>query len=161
MAGFVEGKIKESALLNGRANNITNLGTTELPILSIKNNVVYQSDINRVRIRPEFISLATESTKPIIFRIRLNPTLAGTPAFADVNANTSVSSSDVAANALTSGSEGKEIYTTVLGKADSKTIAFHDLNKQLNPGDIITVTAEATSGINQEVTVSLTWDELF
>ena len=158
MAGFTEGRIIEQSLLNSMENDIANLGTTELPILSIKNNVVHQVKINRVRVRPEFLSLATESTKPIVFRIKLNPTLTGTPAFTDVSAATSVVATDVAASGITGG---REFLTIVLGKTDSKLIALHELDKALNPGDVISVTAQATSGSNQEVDVSLTWAELF
>lgn len=158
MSGFIEGRKTGASLLNGRSNDITNLGTTELPILSIKNNLVHQSEINRVRVRPEFISLATESTKPVIFRIRLQPTLTGTPAFTDVNAATSVMSTDIAATGLIGG---REVFTTVLGKTDSEIIDFHALDKELGPGEHITITAEATGGANQEATASVTWAELF
>ena len=158
MGGFVEGRETEQSLLNSKENDITNLTTTELPLLSIKDNVVHQGKINRVRVRPEFVSLATEGTKPIIFRIKVNPTLTGTPAFTDVNAATSVVSTDVAASGLTGG---REVLAVVLGKADSGIIPLHELNRAINPGDITTVTAQATSGSNQEVNVSLTWAELF
>lgn len=158
MAGFVEGKLTEMSVLNGKSASITNLSTTELPILSIKDNIVHQGKINRVRVRPEFISLATESSKPVIFRVRLQPTLEGTPAYADVDAATSVVSVDVAA---TGTSGGREAFTITLGKADSQIIYVGALNKQLNPGEHITITAEAVSGTNQEVTASFTWAELF
>jgi hypothetical protein len=53
------------------------------------------------------------------------------------------------------------LLTTVLGKADSEIINFHELDKAIEPGEVFVITAEATSGSTQEVTVSLTWDELF
>ena len=158
MAGFVEGKNAELSVLHAESNNITNLTTTELPILSIKNRIVHQSTLNRVEVKPEFLALATESTKPIIFRIRLNPTLTGTPAFGDVDAATSVMATDTAASGVTGG---REFLTTVLGKTDSEIIPLHDLDKRLVPGDVLVITAEATSGSGQEVTVSLSWNELF
>lgn len=158
MAGFVEGKNAERALLNSRSNNITNLTDTELPILSVKNRVVHQGALNRVAIKPEFISLATEASKPIIFRVRANPTLTGTPAFADIDAATSVVAVDTAASGV---SGGREVFTIVLGKADSKILNFHELDKAVEPGEVFVVTAEATSGSSQEVTVSHTWNELF
>lgn len=158
MGGFVEGRVKDLGLPNGKSNSITNLTTTELPILSIKDKLVYQSTINRVRVTPLFLSLATESSKPVIFRVRLNPTLTGTPAFTDIDAANSVVSFDIASSGITGGSE---IFTMVLGKADSKVIDISKIRKMLNPGEILTITAEAVSGTNQEVTVSLNWDELF
>ena len=160
MAGFVEGKTSNLGILNARSANITNLTTTELPILSVKNKPVYQSKLNRTILEPLFLALATESTKPIIFRARLSPTLTGTPAFADINANTSVASFDTAATGITA-STGRELFTTVLGKTDSEIIDFSFLRKTLNPGETLVITAEATSGSNQEVNVSFTWEELF
>jgi hypothetical protein len=158
MAGFVEGKNAALSILNAKSNNITGLATTELPVLSVKNRIVHQSSLNRVAVKPEFVSLATEGNKPTIFRIRLNPVLTGTPAFADVDAATSVVATDAAASGV---SGGRELLTTVLGKTDSELINFHELDKQLEPGDVLCITAEATSGSAQEATVSLTWNELF
>ncbi len=158
MAGFVEGKNAERSLLNSRSNNITGLATTELPVLSVKNRIVHQSALNRVAIKPEFVSLATEGNKPTIFRIRANPLLTGSVNFTDVNAVTSVVSTDVGASGV---SGGRILLTTVLGKTSSEIINFHELDKQLEPGEVLCITAEATSGSAQEATVSLTWNELF
>lgn len=158
MAGFVEGKQEDLGELNGTENNITNLGVTELPILTIRNKSVYQGKSNRTRITPLFLALATEATKPIIFRVKLNATLAGSPAFSDIDANTSIVSSDIAAAGVSGGSE---VFTTVLGKTDSELIDFTTLKVLLNPTDQMTITGQSTSGINQEVTVSMSWKELF
>ena len=158
MAGFVEGPQIDTALLNGESKNFVTVAATEIPILSLKNNLVYQSKENRAEIRPEFVALATEASKPIIFRVRLLPTLTGTPAFTDVDSNVSIASIDTAAVGVTGG---RDVFTTILGKADSEIINFHDLNKKMRPGEFICITAEATSGTGQEVTVSITWSELF
>lgn len=158
MAGFIEGKEAELGILEGAENNITTLSTTELPLLTIRNKDVYQGKLNRTRIEPLYLALATESTKPVIFRIRLNTTLTGSPAFSDIDASNSIAAKDVAASGISGGSE---VFTTVLGKADSEIIDFTSLKARLNPGEQITITGEATSGANQEVTVSLTWKELF
>lgn len=158
MAGFTEGKVAETALLHGASASITNLATTELPVLSIKNNIVYQSAINRVRMQPEFITLATESSKPVVFRVRLQPTLTGPVAFTAFDASLSVASVDVAATGV---SGGREVFTITLGKTDSEIIAVSALRKRLNPGEQITITAEAVSGSSQEVTVGINWNELF
>lgn len=160
MAAFVEGRVRDLGIINARSDDLTSLATTELPVLSIKNKVVYQSTINRVQVEPLFISLASEGSKPIIFRIKLNPTLTGTPAFADVSTNTSVVSVDTSASGITA-STGRELLTLVLGKTDSKLLDFTRIKRMLHPGDSLTVTAEATAGTGQEATVSFTWEELF
>jgi hypothetical protein len=160
MAGFAEGHIVEDSVLHGASNAITGLGTTETPILSIKDNLIHQGEINRVRVRPEFISLATDATKAIIFRVRIQSTLEGPVAFTDVDAAVSVISTDVAATGVTSGT-GREALTVTLGKTDSLLINIDELDKKLNPGEHATITAEAVSGSSHEASASWTWGELF
>jgi hypothetical protein len=158
MAGFVEGKIEEAPLHRAATGVNAAVATTEIPILSIRNDVVHQSKLNRVQIEAEELSVATEGTKPIILRVRLNPTLTGTPAFAAYDAAVSVASVDVAASGIVGG---EAILTFALGKADSKLISLSALKERLHPGSMVTLTAEATSGSGHEVDVALSWGELF
>lgn len=158
MAGFVEGTIEEAPLQRAASGTSTVVGTTELPLVSVKNDIVHQSKLNRVEMRAEYLSVATEGTKPIIIRIRLNPTLTGTPAFAAFDAAVSVASVDTGASGLTGG---EDILTLLLGKTDSKLIFLNELKERLHPGDVFVITAEATSGSNHEVDAALSWGELF
>jgi hypothetical protein len=157
LAGFVEGKDVDLGFLNSAENGITNLGATELPILSIRNKRVFQSKLNRARIAPLFVALATLSTKPVIFRVRVDTTLTGSPSFSDVAASTSMVATDTSASGV---SGGNVILTTVLGKESAEIIDLTSLRARLLPGELITITAQAASGTNQEVNVSITWDEL-
>jgi hypothetical protein len=159
MAAFVEGRIEDLGIINARSNSIGSLATTELPVISIKNKVIYQSTINRVQIEPLFISLASEGSKPLIFRVKLNSTLTGPVAFGDVSTSTSVVSFDTGATGITA-STGRELLTLVLGKTDSVLIDFTRLRRMLHPGDFITISAEATGGSGQEASASITWEEL-
>ena len=158
MAGFVEGRSVDSSLEKSANASNAAVATTEIPILSVKNNMVYQAAINRVRIQPDFLSLSTEGSRPIIFRVRLNTVLTGTPAYQDVDAATSVASVDSAATAVDGG---EEILTVVLGKTDSLLVPLADLKRKLNPGESLTVTAEATGGSGHEASVGANWSELF
>ncbi len=102
MGGFVEGIRSETPLQRAASGTSTVVGTTEIPILSIRNDVVHQSKVNRVEVDIEELSVATEGTKPIIIRLRLNPTsLDGIPAFTAFDAAVSVASVDVAASGIT------------------------------------------------------------
>lgn len=158
MSAFVEGKTVDLGLLKTQSGDNAAVGTTELPILSIKNKIVYQSRENRVRVKPVFLSVAVEGTKPAIVRIRKNATLTGTPAFTDVDADHSVVSFDVASTGV---SGGDPEATLILAKESSELVDLSKLIEDIVPGDILTVTAEATSGSGHQVTVSLTWEELF
>jgi hypothetical protein len=157
MAGFVEGKDVDLGFLNSAEGGITNLGNTELPILSIRNKRVFQGKLNRARIAPLFVALATLSTKPVIFRVRVDTALTGSPSFSDVAASTSMVATDTSASGV---SGGNVILTTVLGKENAEIVDLTSLRARLLPGELFTVTGQAASGTNQEVNVSLTWDEL-
>jgi hypothetical protein len=157
LAGFVEGKDVDLGFLNSAENGITNLGATELPILTIRNKRVFQGKLNRARIAPLYLGLATLSTKPVIFRIRLDTALTGSPSFSDLDANTSIVATDSSASGI---SGGNIFLTTVLGKESTEIIDLTPLRARLFPGESITITGQAASGTNQEVNVSFTWDEL-
>lgn len=158
MGGFVEGKDIFAGLHQSAEGKTTALATTEIPLVSIKNSVVYQNVINRVRMLLGFVRMATDGTKPVIFRLRKNPTLTGTPAFVDIDTSVSVASIDTSATGFTGGTV---IDTFNLGKNDSEPVDLHALLFKLNPGDILTATAEATGGSGQEADASITWAELF
>lgn len=165
MAGAVEGKqIFPSAVLNSQNAFSIVVGATEIPILSIKNNIVYQNVKNRVGMIPTLLSLATDASNSVIFRVRLNTTLTGTPAFVDLDSNSSVVSTDTSATGFIDGSV---VITEVLTKADSKSVdlsAIADQSqqaKQVRPGDSLTITAQAVAGANHTALVSINWEELF
>lgn len=159
MAGFVEGKDAKLPLFNADDSGLTTVGfATELPILSIKNQVVHQSVINRVEIEASLLALSTSSNKPVIFRFKLDPTLTGSVAFAPVDAATSVAAIDKAATGLTGG---RQVFTTPLSLTDSEKVNLKDLIEKLRPGSILTVTAQlASAGSGQEVAAALNWEEL-
>ncbi len=157
MAGFVQGENAQDGILLSASNTISNLSNSEVPILSIKNRVIHQGLINRSEIKPEILTLATEATKPVIFRVRETPTLTGTPAFAALDATNSLVDVDIAATGV---SGGEAILTVVLGKADSKVISVHELNRHIEPGETLVVTAEGTTSGSQDATVGFNWTEL-
>jgi hypothetical protein len=158
MAGFVEGRVVETPLQRAASGSNGAVTDTEIPIISIKNDIIHQSKLNRVQIRPEYLSVATDATKPVIIRLRLNPTLTGTPNFTAFDAAVSTVSIDTGASGLTGG---EDILTILLGKADSDLIFLNEFTERLHPGDILTVTAEAISGSGHEADVALSWGELF
>lgn len=166
MGAFIEGN--PSALEGGGAlhhadiNTVTGVGTTETPILSIKNKVIYQNKINRVRALIGYLSVSTDGTgnQSVIIRVRVNAELLGTPAFSDHETDSSVVSVDKASTGVVFKANTENIFTTVLAKVDSRLVDFHPIDGNLNPGDIFTVTAQTTQNTN-DVTVSIVWAELF
>lgn len=157
VGGFIEGKTNGGHVHHGAENAITSITTTELPILTIHNKEIYQSKINRNQIKLIFADISCEHTKPMRIRFRFNATLTGA-SFVDVDTNDSMMSEDTSATAVSGG----DIQLSAgLAKSDSRNISLADTSFFLNPGDSLTVTAEATSGTGGEATGSFNWEELF
>lgn len=158
LAGFIEGNEEFRGPSRAETAFNTSVGTTIIPILSIRNKIVYQGKLNRVKIRQQILSLATDATNIIKFRLLLDPVLIGS-SWSDVDTNTSVAQVDTSATSCTGGIE---LLSIDLTKTDSELINISNLNAFLLPGNHITITAQAVAGSsNQDVTVSNNFMELF
>ncbi len=157
MAGFIEGKESDTGVIRGSDNLKVAVGTSQTNILSLKNNVVYQGKINRVKVRIDGINVASDGTKLVTVRMTKNPVLNGTPAFTDIDSDTSVISSDVAGTTFTGGIE---ILALELGKTDSKEIPLKQFKIDLLPGEIIMISGAAQSSTS-DIGASIHWRELF
>jgi len=154
MAGFTEGK----DVVTGPFNSIDNelAVTTEANVLTIQNKSTYQSINNKVSLKMVSLSIATDGTKNVIVKLIKNTTLGGTPSYTDISTNTSAVSYDVAGTTITTG---QVIETYSLAKDDSQNINLKELELELFPGEILTVSA-ASAGSNT-VDVALSWREDF
>lgn len=157
MAGFIQGQESDVGLIKGAANLKTGIGTSQTNIIAIKNNVVYQSSLNRVKVRIDGVNVSSDGTKLVTAKIVKNPILNGTPAFSDLSANTSVIATDTAG---TTFSGGTEIIDLQLGKADSKEIPLKQFKIDLLPGEIIMISGATSSGTS-DIGASVHWRELF
>ena len=159
MMGGVEGKNIQEGILNAAVVETTNIGTTETPILSIHNHTVYQSKVNRIRVKIDELGVsfdASAANKPAVLRLRLNPTLTGA-SFSAIDANTSVVRKDTSATAV---SGGILFFAQSLAEGAAPIIDLEKRDIILNPGDTITISLEASNG-TIDPDVSLGWKELF
>jgi hypothetical protein len=157
MMGAIEGKEELLGPRRGTSGDRSDISTTELPVLTIRNKLVYQGKLNRTKVKINFAAVSTEHSKPVIVRIRGNPTLTDA-SFSDVSTNTSVIQKDTSASATTGG---VELLTLELAKVDSEIIDALSAQAILLPGNEFTITGEASSGSGAEVDVSFNWAELF
>lgn len=152
MAVFVEGKATNTLLQEAIDNE--KAVTSEVNILTIRNNATHQSVTNRSVVIPEIISVSSDGTKPVKFRLYKNTTLGGTPSYTAIDADQSVVSYDTAGTTVTGGTRVLEIF---IGKEDGNAINIKGLFK-LIPGDTLTITAESASTSN--ASAAITWGEL-
>jgi hypothetical protein len=157
MAAFVEGLSVILGPKNSKDNTKTSVGTTETNILTIRNKTTFASKTNRVGVELSLMAAAVDGTKPAICRVIKNTTLGGTPSYTDISTNTSVMDFDVAGTTITGG---KVLFTFPLAKAGNVLLLTKELNIEIDPGDTITISAEATSGTT-DATVGFSWVEDF
>jgi hypothetical protein len=135
------------------SNSKTNI-TTETNILTIKAAATFQGLENHVIDVLDFVSLATEGTKPVTFYVKRNATLGGSPSYTNRDATNSTMSFDVAGTTVTGGTLE---YAFALGKAESRQL--QKLALTIYPGDTITISA--TSANATDVVAAVRWRELF
>ncbi len=159
MMGGIEGKDTGEGILNAAVVETTGIGTTETPVLSIHNHTVYQSKVNRVRIKLEDLTVsfdASAANKPAVIRVRLNPTLTGA-SFSAVDANTSVVRKDTSATAV---SGGTIFFAQSLAEGAAPPFDLEKRDILLEPGETITISLEASNG-TIDPDISFGWKELF
>lgn len=154
MAAFVEGELVDLGLINSISNSKSGV-TTELNILTIKNNATFGGILNRKSVKPLFFSTTNTGTADATYRLKLNSTLGGAPSYTNISTNTSVVSYDTAGTTVT---DGRLIATFF---AQGNTNAQIDLNNIpiiLNNSDTLTISA-TSSGAAIVPSVALTWTE--
>lgn len=157
MAGMVEGIISDTGLSKGKSNVKIGVGTSQTSVIAIRNNVVYQGKLNRIKTRIAGINFSSDGTKLVTVKVTKNPVLDGTPAFTDVDANTSVISIDTAGTTFTGGID---LGSLQLGKADSKRVTLGPGDLDLLPGDLVVISGATTSSTS-DIGASVNWRELF
>jgi hypothetical protein len=159
MVGGIQGKDAEGGLFNATTLETTSIGTTETPVLSIHNHTIYQSVVNKVEARLDYLGVsfvASSAKKPALVRVTLNPTLTAA-SFAAINANTSVMRKDTSATAM---SGGTVIFAQSMTESAALNLDFAGRNIKIEPGDTLTISLEASNG-TIDPDVSLGWKELF
>jgi len=156
IAAFVEGLLSDLGLVNS-INNSKSSVTTQLNILTIRNNATFNSIENKKFVTPTFISITNTSNADALFKVILNTTLGGTPAYTAINAATSVVSFDVAGTTITGG---RTVASYYLNGNSNAQIPLSSIGLRLNTSDILTVSATSL-GAAIVASTTLTWSELF
>lgn len=153
MGAFIEGQtVKSSSRFAAEGSKTV---TTEVSVLTIKNNDTFQSATNRATMFPDVLSVSSDGTKPVTFNLYINTTLGGTPSYTVIDADESVASFDVAGTTVTGGTK---VLSIKIARDSGQTLKFSDLNIKLLPGDILTVSAQ--SALTSDVSVGMSWREL-
>lgn len=156
MATFVEGTLVDLGLVNSISNAKSGV-TTELNILTIRNNANFGGILNRKSVRPLFFSTTNTGSADATYRLKLNATLGGAPSYTDISTNTSVVSFDTAGTTVTGG----RLIATFFAQGNTNAqIDLSNIPIVLNNLDTLTISA-TSSGAAIAPSVALTWTEQF
>lgn len=154
MAAFVEGTLIDLGLINSISNAKSGV-TTELNILTIKNNATFGGISNKKSVTPLFFSSTNTGTADCTYRLKLNATLGGAPSYTNISTNTSVASYDTAGTTVTGG---RQIATFFAQGNTNAQIDLKNIPIVLNNSDTLTISA-TSSGAAIAPSVALTWTE--
>lgn len=152
----VEGKNEDLGIIHAVSNGKAAVDTTLTNILTIRNKTSFASKTNQSVVKIALLDLAVDGTKPSDFQLILNTTLGGSPSYTDIDTDVSIIDYDTAGTTITGG---RELFAPTLAKSDSRTIDLSPWRILLNPGDILTIAAQASVG-TIDAEVSLTWVEI-
>ncbi len=161
MAVFTEGPAPSTGLNNAAFGTSTGSHTTEQSVLCIINKPVFQSVENRVSIQPQRVSFSANgagAAKFTTLKVHLNPTLGGDPSFTDISTATSVVASDTAGTTLTGGNITAQFEFGA--DVENFTLNLAEDVGPLAPETLICF-GVTTDGGTTDVTVGVTWRELF
>lgn len=156
VAIFIGGENAQPGLILNSFEH-TQTGVTALAnVLTVRNNATYQGKTNFNILYPSDMSFAvTGGNKNSVVSLILNPSVAGTPAFTAIDANTSIAYTDIAGTTVTNG---RVIISFALGKEDSGVFSISNVGLFLVPGDTLCV-AVSTTGTATECLASIAWGE--
>jgi hypothetical protein len=131
---------------------------SEVPVLSIRNMLIFQGQTNRVDVKLTVLNSSVEHNKPVVMNFYIDATLVAA-SWSDIDAASSVVQFDTAATSFTGGTE---IFSMALGRTGNDTVELvNKLVGLLAPGQTLTVTAVPESGTTHIVGASLNWIEDF
>ena len=158
MGGYVEGKDTLKGLPHSLSVESTSVGTTETPIMTIHSHDIYQSSLNRVKVKMTIGNVSTDGTKNSIVRVRKNTVLTGPAAFTSLDSNISTIHRDTTATGI---SGGVVVFAAGVEKVGFVDIDLEKLGITLVAPDFLTVTVQATAAATVDVVATFNWQELF
>ena len=157
MGGFTEGKNILDGLPHSLSVEVSGIGDSETPVMSIHPHDIYQGTVNRVKIKMTIASISVEGTKPATIRLRKNAITTGPVSYSALDSNISTIHRDTTATGV---SGGTIVYSQSIEKVGHATVNLEQLGITLSPSDFLTLSIEASSGFIDTV-CTLNWQELF
>lgn len=143
----------------------TGIGVTEVPILTIRANQIYNSTCNYGEMAPFNISLGNDtgnSSNGKLLKIQMykNVGLTGPVNFQKADATRSIASVDTSATGISVSPHSQLLKTIIVAANDSIVIKLEDENFFIINGDTLTITAQRVGSSDIDTAaVSMSWFE--
>ena len=132
--------------------------TTEVPVLTLRNNSTFNSVANNTRLRFDYLTLSsTAGNADLVVRAYVNVASLTGASYTNFNASTSIAAVDTSATAFTGGTS---IHALNVGTGGQTSQILRDLDIMLNPGNTLTFTAQ-TTGSAATARLGVSWNEEF
>ncbi len=158
MGGFVEGRDTLPGLPHALSVESTSIGVTEVPIMTIHSHDIYQSTINRVKVKMTTGSVSADGSKNSIIRVRKNAVITGPVSFSALDSNTSTIHRDTTATGV---SGGTVVFEEAIEKVGSVLIDLEKIGVTMVAPEFLTLTIQATGAATVDVIGTFNWQELF
>lgn len=156
-SGFIMGEFNLRSSVQKSISNLKTGITTEVNVLTIRNNTTFNSETNLTEVHLKSISVAVDGAKISLVKVYHNATLGGTPSYTDVDTGKSCVSYDTAGTTVTGG------HLEAIYSVDKTGSIVFDIETTthlyLQPGDTATVTC--TSSNATECQAAAIWHEDF
>lgn len=129
--------------------SVTIPSNTETPLITFKNKDLFKGKTNHVSTRYATVTVSSDGTKAVKFRVKRNATLIGSD-YTDLDVNNSVSQVDTSAAAI---SGGVLVGGTLLGKIDRERINLFggDVPIKIYPNETLTLSAISTASSDLDI----------
>lgn len=158
MSLYTEGDVNPYLGIRNSVSSDIFVSTTLSNVLTIQDNLVFNSITNQLMVIPDQLSLFNSSTsgEDALFSVYLNPVVTG-PVYMSVNPTSAVSYDTT--GTLVIG--GTLVGSFFLSSGSDLSVHLSDYGIQLSPGDTLVVACTSVNFTNINVYASISWIEQF
>lgn len=151
---YLEGSLVYTGPTFGVSGSNASVGTSSANVVTLKNELVYNSNTNKIPAKTRGISLSCDGSQPVIFKMVKNATFSAPLVYQSASVDSTMT---YAGNSVIV-SDGTVVARFALGKTDSLFIPERDFETFISPGETITIAASVSTGTSA-VLAAINWLE--
>jgi hypothetical protein len=154
MSAFNENQTDFPGKTHSYISSTSGIGTSLTNLLAFKKITVTGAVLNISDVKLLGLTLSSEATNPVIFELRLNPSITGVLKWFSTDEDTTL----ITATDSGTVTNGEILYTIALSKSSNITIDLTPFDLIMSNDDVLTISVRATNG-TVAAAASLIWGE--